>query len=72
MILRCMESDPDSRPGSAYEVVAALPGGDPLAAMLQAGETPPDGSARRGHQVGRRDVDRHRLPGGNRLAQSSS
>src|SRR6202521_3163491 len=40
VILRCLENDPDSRPSSALQVAAALPGGDPLAAALAAGETP--------------------------------
>ncbi|MDQ2921168.1 MAG: serine/threonine protein kinase, partial [Acidobacteriota bacterium] len=40
VILRCMEKDPDKRPASALEVAASLPGGDPLAAALAAGETP--------------------------------
>lgn len=39
-ILRCMEKDPDKRPASAIQVAASLPGGDPLAAALAAGETP--------------------------------
>jgi serine/threonine-protein kinase len=39
-ILRCIDKDPDKRPGSALAVAAALPGGDPLAAALAAGETP--------------------------------
>jgi serine/threonine-protein kinase len=39
-ILRCLEPDPDKRPASALAVSAALPGGDPLAMMLAAGETP--------------------------------
>jgi serine/threonine-protein kinase len=39
-ILRCLESGPELRPASALEVSAALPGGDPLAAALAAGETP--------------------------------
>lgn len=39
-ILRCLENDPNRRPGSALAVAAALPGGDPLAAALAAGETP--------------------------------
>ena len=33
-------SDPTRRPPSALAVAAALPGGDPLAAALAAGETP--------------------------------
>lgn len=37
---RCMDPDPAKRPGSALAVSAALPGGDPLAAALAAGETP--------------------------------
>jgi tRNA A-37 threonylcarbamoyl transferase component Bud32 len=40
VILRCLERDPDRRPASALVVAAALPGGDPLAAALAAGETP--------------------------------
>ncbi|MCI0387800.1 MAG: serine/threonine protein kinase [Acidobacteria bacterium] len=40
VILRCLESDPHNRPASALQVAAALPGGDPLAAALAAGETP--------------------------------
>ena len=39
-ILRCLEPDPKRRPDSALAVAAALPGGDPLAAALAAGETP--------------------------------
>ena len=40
VILRCLETDPASRPPTALAVAAALPGGDPLAAALAAGETP--------------------------------
>src|SRR5438874_6766966 len=40
VILRCLDKSPDNRPGSALAVAAALPGGDPLAAALAAGETP--------------------------------
>ena len=40
VILRCLERDPALRPGSALAVAAALPGGDPLAAALAAGEIP--------------------------------
>ena len=39
-IMRCLERDPADRPASALGVAAALPGGDPLAAALAAGETP--------------------------------
>ncbi len=39
-ILRCVEKDPARRPSSAAQVAAALPGGDPLAAAIAAGETP--------------------------------
>ncbi len=39
-ILRCLEKEPQRRPVSALAVAAALPGGDPLAAALAAGETP--------------------------------
>ncbi len=40
LILRCLEKDPARRPGSAAQIALALPGGDPLAAALAAGETP--------------------------------
>ncbi len=40
VILRCLEPEPLNRPASALAVAAALPGGDPLAAALAAGETP--------------------------------
>ena len=40
VVLRCLEKDPGLRPTSALQVAAALPGGDPLAAALAAGETP--------------------------------
>ena len=39
-LLRCLDRDPGRRPASALTVSAALPGGDPLAAALAAGETP--------------------------------
>ena len=39
-IMRCLEPEPANRPASALAVAAALPGGDPLAAALAAGETP--------------------------------
>jgi serine/threonine-protein kinase len=40
VILRCLEAEPEKRPTTALQVAAALPGGDPLAAALAAGETP--------------------------------
>src|SRR6185436_16460063 len=40
IIERCIQKDPELRPSSALQVAAALPGGDPLAAALAAGETP--------------------------------
>jgi Protein kinase domain len=39
-ILRCLDRDPAERPRSALSIAAALPGGDPLASALLAGETP--------------------------------
>jgi len=40
VILRCLEPEPGNRPANALSIAAALPGGDPLAAALAAGETP--------------------------------
>ena len=40
VIRRCLDRDPNRRPSSALAIAAALPGGDPLAAALAAGETP--------------------------------
>ena len=40
VVKRCLDPDPQNRPASALAVAAALPGGDPLAAALAAGETP--------------------------------
>mgnify|MGYP003344876178 CR=1 FL=1 len=39
-IMHCLEPDPRRRPPSAMALAASLPGGDPLAAALAAGETP--------------------------------
>jgi hypothetical protein len=52
-ILRTLERDPGLRPKSALAVAASLPGGDPLAAALAAGETPsPEMVAAAGEQTG--------------------
>jgi predicted Ser/Thr protein kinase len=40
LIDRCLQKNPAQRPASALQVAAALPGGDPIAAALAAGETP--------------------------------
>ncbi|MFN8588729.1 MAG: protein kinase [Candidatus Eisenbacteria bacterium] len=40
VLLRCLAPDPAARPASAADVARALPGGDPLAAAIAAGETP--------------------------------
>jgi serine/threonine-protein kinase len=40
VVRRCLDPDPLRRPASALAVAAGLPGGDPLAAALAAGETP--------------------------------
>jgi hypothetical protein len=57
VILRCLEKDPAKRPTRALQVMAALPGGDPLAAALAAGETPsPEMVAASGQSEGLRPV----------------
>jgi len=40
VILRCLDPEPRKRPSSALNVAMWLPGGDPIAAALAAGETP--------------------------------
>ncbi len=52
-IRRCLEPDPARRPANVLSVAAALPGGDPLAAALAAGELPsPELVASAGRQEG--------------------
>ncbi len=40
VIQRCLANEPQDRPRSVLAIAAELPGGDPLAAALAAGETP--------------------------------
>ena len=40
IIQRCLDNDPAHRPANVVQIAAALPGGDPLAAAVAAGETP--------------------------------
>jgi serine/threonine protein kinase len=55
VILRCLENEPSARPATALAVAGAMPGGDPLAAALAAGETPsPQMVAAAGETVGLR------------------
>ena len=56
-IMRCLDPDPKMRPQTALAVAAALPGGDPLAAALAAGETPsPEVVAAAGSNEGLRPI----------------
>jgi predicted Ser/Thr protein kinase len=53
IILRCLEEEPKRRPSSALNVAMALPGADPIAAALAAGETPsPEMVAASGEKAG--------------------
>ncbi len=55
VLLHCLEKDPAHRPENALAVAGALPGGDPLAAALAAGDTPsPEMVAAAGPQGGLR------------------
>jgi len=52
-VRRCLDPDPARRPSSVRALAAALPGGDPLAAAVAAGETPsPDLVAAAGETAG--------------------
>jgi predicted Ser/Thr protein kinase len=52
-IRRCLDPEPARRPASVLSIAAALPGGDPLAAALAAGEVPsPELVASAGKQEG--------------------
>ncbi|MCC6130819.1 MAG: serine/threonine protein kinase, partial [Acidobacteria bacterium] len=52
VILRCLEKDPARRPVSALHVAALLPGGDPLAAAMAAGDTPSPETVAAAHKEG--------------------
>ncbi len=52
LILRCLEPEPHSRPATVDEILLGLPGGDPLAAALAAGETPTPGMVAAAAKVG--------------------
>jgi len=53
VILRCLEKDPAARPATAMTVALMLPGGDPIAAALAAGETPSPEMVAAAGQAGR-------------------
>jgi hypothetical protein len=57
VVMWCLEADPARRPSSAQVVAKALPGGDPLAVAIAAGETPsPEMVAAAGGRGGMRPI----------------
>lgn len=52
VLSRCLAEEPRDRPASAMAIAAALPGGDPLAEALAAGETPSPEMVAAAGQVG--------------------
>lgn len=40
VIMQCLEREPNLRPAHVQDIITLLPGGDPLSAMLNAGQTP--------------------------------
>lgn len=40
VIMQCLEREPNLRPAHVQDIITMLPGGDPLSAMLNAGQTP--------------------------------
>jgi serine/threonine-protein kinase len=57
VIARCLERDPNARPASVAQIALGLPGGDPLAAAIAAGETPsPEMVAASGLKEGLRPI----------------
>jgi serine/threonine-protein kinase len=52
VILRCLDPDPKSRPSSVGELMRDLPGGDPLADAIAAGETPTPGMVAAAARIG--------------------
>lgn len=52
VIARCLDSNPAKRPASAYAVARMLPGGDPLAEALAAGDTPTPAMVAASEEIG--------------------